>query len=110
MSSREKHEGCADIAREMVSAQGTITRAQVAGWARRIADIGIWGAKQVTILRGRIYQQRVTARSYCRYIERLEAKLSEIEEVIQACDVSSGPSAVLAVARGRQILAKKGKD
>lgn len=41
---------------------------------------------------------------------KLKAKLSEIEEVIQACDVSSGPSAVLAVARGRQILAKKGKD
>lgn len=108
--SRKVQDTTADLAREMVVAPDPITREMVAGWAARVVDLGVYGSQTVTQLKSRIRQQRETARSYCKYIARLEAKLSEIEEVIQACDVSSGPSAVLAVARGRQILAKKGKD
>lgn len=74
----ERHEGAADIAREMLLAKEPITREQVAGWAKRIADLGIYGAGQVTALRRRIDEQRVVARSYCRHIQRLHSVVDEI--------------------------------
>ena len=75
-----RHEGTADLAREMVAEKGPVTREMVAGWAARVVDLGVYGSKQVSKLKKRIEQQRIVARSYCKYIARLEAALKHVLE------------------------------
>lgn len=84
-----RHEGTADLAREMVVAAEPITREMVAGWAARVVDLGVYGSQTVTQLKSRIRQQRVTARSYCRYISKLEARITELNNMAARRRLSS---------------------
>lgn len=75
-----RHESTADLAREMVTEKGPVTREMVAGWSARVVDLGVFGSETVSRLKRRIEQQRIVARSYCKYIARLEAALKHVLE------------------------------
>lgn len=75
---KNRHEGTADIAREMISATEPITREMVAEWAKRVVDLGIYGSKTVTLLKERIRSQREVARCYCKYIAKLEERIKKL--------------------------------
>lgn len=75
-----RHEGTKDLAQEMVAEQGPVTREMIAGWAARVVDLGVYGSRKISRLKGRIEQQRVVAKSYCKYISRMEVALKPIQE------------------------------